>query len=493
MKIIEKTTANTCYIGSETPLELGEYLLLKNFKNENVLGIVKDIEFKDNIFINSIKIVGVLKDNKIFINKSPINPNSPALIASDEILKQIFYIPDGITIGHLLTRKSIRVALDTNKLISRHFAILSITGGGKSNTVAVLCKELAKKNATIIIIDPHGEYANLSHEELYGKVNVIIPSINPSFLTAEELSVMLGINNEEMKIYLKYAYDTIKYERKSGHEFINSLIDLLYSWVQAAEVGWEIKYYNTYKRKYERKKVEGKDFQILSSLYNLMNNFLEEFSLFISDTDIIEQLKPNKINVINLSGLELHQMLSIVSYISKEILTKRILYIKSLKDLNCKNERVRELAIKNLETIRMKYSIVTKPLLLIVEEAHIFIPRDEKTSTSLWLGKIAREGRKFGIGLGLVSQRPKQLNPDVLSQTGTKIVLRIVEPEDQKYIQKVSEDLAEDLTKDLASLDIGEALIFGIAVNLPAIVKIDKFDGVYGGKDIDIVGEWRGF
>jgi len=108
----------------------------------------------------------------------------------------------------------------------------------------------------------------------------------------------------------------------------------------------------------------------------------------------------------------------------------------------------------------------------------------------LWLGKIAREGRKFGVGLGLISQRPKQLHPDVLSQTNTKIILRIVEPEDQKYIQRSSEDLGEDLAKDLASLSIGEAVVVGTAISLPSIVKIDKFDGMYGGKDIDIVGEW---
>lgn len=108
------------------------------------------------------------------------------------------------------------------------------------------------------------------------------------------------------------------------------------------------------------------------------------------------------------------------------------------------------------------------------------------------MGKIAREGRKFGVGLGLVSQRPKQLHPDVLSQTNTKIILKIVEPEDQKYIQRASEELGEDLVKDLASLGIGEAVIVGAAISLPSIVKIDKFDGVYGGKDINIVGEWMG-
>ncbi|TDA25366.1 MAG: ATP-binding protein, partial [Archaeoglobi archaeon] len=99
-------------------------------------------------------------------------------------------------------------------------------------------------------------------------------------------------------------------------------------------------------------------------------------------------------------------------------------------------------------------------------------------------------GRKFGIGIGIVSQRPKKISDDILSQCNTKIILRIIEPSDQKYIQQASEQISEDLLTDISSLGVGEAIIVGPAVKIPVAVKIRKFRGSYGGRDVDVVSEW---
>jgi len=496
MKAIGKTTTSNFTFESLEKVGFGEYVIAKNTDDEYVLAVVKNVIAENEKFICEAKVIGVLNNNKISVNRSPIKPNGEVKFCDEEILNNIFYVQNGLNIGHLLTRKNVRVYLDTNKLVSRHFAVLSITGGGKSNTVAVLCKELGKKNASLIILDPHGEYSTLYHEDLEGKVKVIHPTVNPSILSPEELSDLIGLEKDDFdkRVYLEYAYHTIKKEFPNigGMEFIEKLGNLLYEWSKSAEVGWEIKYYNPLKRKYDRRKAGEKDFIAIISLYDIIGKFMIDFALYIGDKDMIEEFEIGKINVVNLSGLEINQMTTLVSFIAKHVLSKRVLYLKSLKDINSPNERIRTIAISNLKTIKKHYKIVIKPLLLIVEEAHIFIPINEQTSASLWLGKIAREGRKFGVGLGLVSQRPKQLHPDVLSQTNTKIILKIVEPEDQKYIQRASEELGEDLAKDLASLGIGEAIIVGNAISLPSIVKIDRFDGIYGGKDIDIVGEWMG-
>jgi DNA helicase HerA-like ATPase len=494
MKIIGKTSTTYFTFESSEKIRFGEYVIVKNIDDEDVLAIVKDVIAEEGKFICSAKVIGVLNGNRIMSNRSPIMPNGEVKLCSDEILSELFYVKDGLNVGHLLTRKNVRVYLDTNKLVSRHFAVLAVTGGGKSNTVAVLCKELGKKNASLIVLDPHGEYATLYHDEIEGKVKPIYPMINPALLTPEELADLLGIDRDDFdkRIYLEYAYHTIKQENPdiTGLEFIEKLEDTLYEWSKLAEVGWEIKYYNPLKRKYDRRKADDQDFLALVSLYDIVGKFKLDFSLYIGDTDMMEVFEIGKINVVNLSGLEVNQMITIASFIAKHVLSKRVLYLKSLKDVHSPSDRIKRAAFHNLRMIEQHYRIVMKPLLLVVEEAHIFIPVNENNSASLWLGKIAREGRKFGIGLGLISQRPKQLHPDVLSQTNTKIILRIVEPEDQKYIQRSSEDLGEDLAKDLASLGIGEAVVVGTAISLPSIVKIDKFDGVYGGKDIDIVGEW---
>ncbi|NPA62608.1 MAG: ATP-binding protein [Methanococci archaeon] len=498
MKIVGKASIRDFTFETSKKIKFGEYVIVKNIDDEDVLSVVKNVYLVDGKFICDAKVIGVLKDKKISVNKSPISSSSDVELCSDEILSEIFYTPNGLNIGSILSRENIRVYLDTNKLVSRHFAILAVTGGGKSNTVAVLCKEFGRKNASLVVLDPHGEYSTLYHEDLEKKTKVILPTINPSKLTPEELADLIGLSKDEeinkKRIFLEYAYYTIKKEspESKGMDFIEKLGELIYEWVKLAEVGWEIKYYHPLKRKYDMRKTGEDDFINMVSLYDRINKFKDAFSLNIGDKDMIEELEIGKINIINLSGLEIPQMTTLVGYIAKNVLSKRILYIKSLRDLNSPNEMIKRNAMQNLKEIELHYRIATKPVVMVVEEAHIFIPINEKTPASLWLGKIAREGRKFGVGLGLVSQRPKQLDPNVLSQTNTKIVLRIVEPEDQKYIQRASEDLGEDLVKDLASLGIGEAVIVGAAISLPSIVKIDRFDGIYGGKDIDIVREWMG-
>jgi DNA helicase HerA-like ATPase len=138
-------------------------------------------------------------------------------------------------------------------------------------------------------------------------------------------------------------------------------------------------------------------------------------------------------------------------------------------------------------------SQVPYPVLVVLEEAHILAPRDDETLSKYWLARVAREGRKFGIGLMIVSQRPKGLDPDILGQANNLIVLRIVEPSDQRHVQEASESLTSDLVEQLASLNTGEAVVTGPFVRVPALVKVDKFPGRLGGSDPDVVAEWSAY
>ncbi|MCQ4344475.1 MAG: ATP-binding protein, partial [Sulfolobales archaeon] len=108
-----------------------------------------------------------------------------------------------------------------------------------------------------------------------------------------------------------------------------------------------------------------------------------------------------------------------------------------------------------------------------------------------WAAKIAREGRKFGVILTVVSQRPKGLDENILSQTLNKIILRLVEPTDKKYVLETSDNLTEDLVQGLSSFNPGEALVIGPSVKLPMMVKIDKYEGNLAGKDPNLMEEWN--
>jgi hypothetical protein len=131
------------------------------------------------------------------------------------------------------------------------------------------------------------------------------------------------------------------------------------------------------------------------------------------------------------------------------------------------------------------------PIFLVLEEAHVLAPFDKETLSKYWIGRIAREGRKFGIGLCLVSQRPKRLDSDSLSQASNMIILNLVEPNDQRYVQMASEILSQDLLEQLPSLNVGEAVIIGPSIKVPALVKIDEFKGKLEGTDPNVRKEWE--
>jgi DNA helicase HerA-like ATPase len=118
------------------------------------------------------------------------------------------------------------------------------------------------------------------------------------------------------------------------------------------------------------------------------------------------------------------------------------------------------------------------PVLFLLEEAHNFVPGQANTyaeERSIEITKqIAQEGRKFGVGLILISQRPSRLDETTLSQCNSYIIMRMVNPADQNFVRKVVESLGEDEARMLPDLDVGEALLTGQLINFPVLVRIKK-------------------
>jgi len=202
---------------------------------------------------------------------------------------------------------------------------------------------------------------------------------------------------------------------------------------------------------------------------NKFEEFMDRYSnvIDLTSSDIIEKVKRGKVNVVSLTQLDEDSMDAVVSHYLRRILDSR-------KDFK-----------------RSKNSGLKFPIIAVIEEAHVFLSKNENTLTKYWASRIAREGRKFGVGLTIVSQRPKGLDENILSQMTNKIILKIIEPTDKKYILESSDNLSEDLAEQLSSLDVGEAIIIGKIVKLPAVVKIDMFEGKLLGSDPDMIGEWK--
>jgi hypothetical protein len=131
------------------------------------------------------------------------------------------------------------------------------------------------------------------------------------------------------------------------------------------------------------------------------------------------------------------------------------------------------------------------PVFVVVEEGHNFAPAREPAVSKGIIKKLAAEGRKFGVGLCIVSQRPSRLDPDVTSQCNTIITMRIKNPEDQRFIRSSSDYFSEMDIQELPALSTGEALVCGRAILAPLIVKVGPKTLTHGGESPAVSAVWR--
>ncbi|NJE46753.1 ATP-binding protein [Thermococcus sp. GR7] len=474
-------------------------------------------EYGESIGENEALIVNVRVLGKVLLNgeKAEIVPNrvpvpngNTVYKASSELLKAIYYGGEGfIEVGTLLLREDVPIYLDADELVSRHFAVLAVTGAGKSNTVAVLIGGIVNDlRGTVIVLDPHGDYVKLKLPGT-GKdyVKLIEAKIMPEEMDSEELADLIEVasNATIQREFLAKAWETVKYENPDlgGRELMEALMNTLNDWI-ANRTAY---FWDEGKGAYITEELKSERIETLRGVVYRIRRFLRNYGSLLTSEDLIAQIEPGKANVIDLGPLDEGQMKVVVGKLLGKVFEARVDYEQARKNLfrlreelkerpNSKTAEEIEKFEKVMREIERRSPALAEPVLIIVEEAHIFAPHGEHNDAVRILSRIAREGRKFGVGLGIVSQRPNKLNEDVLSQTNTKIILRIVNPKDQDYVLKASEQLSSDLLGDIAALGKGEAVIVGQAISLPALVKIHNFKalgGDYGGEDIGVVARWR--
>lgn len=128
-----------------------------------------------------------------------------------------------------------------------------------------------------------------------------------------------------------------------------------------------------------------------------------------------------------------------------------------------------------------------RPVFVVLEEAHNIVPGGKEGGrASGWVKRIAAEGRKFGVFLVLVTQRPGKVHADTLSQCGSQIIMRLTNPDDQSAIRRASESVSESLLADLPGLNVGEAVVLGPLVRVPVLVKVEGRRSAEGGADIKV-------
>ena len=130
------------------------------------------------------------------------------------------------------------------------------------------------------------------------------------------------------------------------------------------------------------------------------------------------------------------------------------------------------------------------PIFALFEEGHRFAPASGEAPSLGALRTITSEGRKFGFGLGIISQRPSKLDQDVLSQCGTQITMQITNPSDQDAIRNSVEAAGEDVLRELPGLTPGQAVVSGDSMNTPALIQVRNRITGHGTESPDVVDDW---
>ncbi|MBE6487822.1 MAG: ATP-binding protein [Methanosphaera stadtmanae] len=442
---------DTLFRGSTT---LGEDLL-----NPETIAKILELEGDmDHYIRGTITILG--DKDKLIIPRTPAPPGTQVMKADSHLLKSIFEKDNqGIKIGTLLNQEDVAVKLDVNKMVSRHLAILAMTGAGKSNTTSVIIDELLRIGGTIVVYDMHSEYSKTEFKN--GQTHIIPSKINPRDLSEYEYR-KLGKFSESATNQLPHLRKAYEYardldEKGTEYQFIDNMIFYIQSQIQKYEAEED----STMKKHIEACQ------QVLFKLEDMTKKYHKIFQT--DTTDMVDNIIPGKVNIISLGSLNETATDILVNHMLRNILQRR--------------KNVVEGSNNNAKTLDF-------PVFCVVEEAHMLASHSINTKSKGTIGQIAREGRKFGVGLCLVSQSPKSLDSGALSQVNNLIILRLVEPGDQKHVQNSSESLSNDLLQQLPSLNIGEAIVLGQMVKIPTMVKIDEFKGKSVGSDLDIVGIW---
>ncbi len=413
---------------------------------------IRRLEGEEYYIQGRVRIIGQVESLRI--PRTPPPPGTRVLSAPPEVLKRIFGERErGIRIGTLITQEDVAVHVDTNRMVTRHLAILAMTGAGKSNTVAVIVDRLLEKRGTVLIFDMHSEYISTKFRN--GEVHPLWPALNPRHLAFKEISRLAYMKEERANVQARYfrnAYETTIREIEENQTGVTRLFERMKELLM----------------EYAEDEQFRNDRNSIFAALNKLEDFEERYEqlMDLAAPEVVESIVPGRVNVIDLGSVDEDAADVIVSHTLRKLLTSRKQYIRKGEGLGV-------------------------PIFAVLEEAHILAPRTRSTDSKYWISRIAREGRKFGVGLCLVSQSPKSLDPDSLSQMNNMIISRLVEPEDQRHVRSASESLSEDLMSQLPSLNIGEAIVIGLMTRVPALVKVDEFTGKLVGGEIDVVAEWR--
>ena len=447
--------------------------------------------------------IGSMNDDGHFergVGQYPTTGAEVYAIGSAEITKMFErFHNEGFEVGFLTTHPSIKVSLHASNLFGRHVAILGQTGSGKSWTVASIVQKAVAEmpKAHIIVLDLHGEYCWKREDGTrhYAFDDAIVRHVDareleiPYWLMtfAELCDLLIEHSEREATNQTAFFRDCLLAGRQAENTRATPPLDL-------ARVTVDTPIYfplDELLDKVQNKNIErvgdGKGRQ--GPMFGNFDRFLMRIESKLNDSRYDFLLKPQARNTsASLSGL----LRDFVGLGDPKVAVTVI-------DLSSVPFDVRPTVAAQIGRLAFEFNYWNPeyrefPILLLCEEAHAYIPRARESQfagSRKSMERIAKEGRKYGVGLGIVSQRPHEVSETVLAQCGTFVCLRITNPDDQAYVRRLVPESEGDLVSILAGLGRGEAIVLGEAVPLPTRLQFDKPNPTPNSDDIDFYGKWK--
>ncbi len=409
----------------------------------------------DDTVIAKVNIIGYRDDNGLLrVPGNPFRAGEPIYLAEEELIREVLGLKEskeGAYIGKLRGH-DIKVSMNINTIAQKHLSVLAKTGSGKSYTTGVIIEEMLKNDVTMVILDPHGEYNSLAKagnpkntEEFdieprgYGEKLTEFspdPEINQGArplrftfrnMATKDILEMCGLNKRRSYVTsLENAKS--KLAVKKGEFGIEDVINLL----------------------------KGNEEDNSTTLVKGLERLKEKKIFAGKGTRIDEIVSEGKASIVNFKGTPPDMRGFIVDKLANSIFELR------------KRNKI-------------------PPLIMFAEEAHNFCPQRGKVQCSEIFKTIASEGRKFGLGLGIITQRPAKVDKNVLSQCNTQVLLKVTNPNDLKAIEKSVEGMTKGMKEEIKRLPVGEAILSGAGLSEPLLVQVRPRQTKDGGESIRVI------
>jgi hypothetical protein len=453
-------------VGSQVKLQSGRKWLLANVRNLKVAPDDDNVVYAEIDFLgegDEEEHSGKLANFRRGISSYPV-PGVRVFPVTGSDLKQMFAADDRphIEIGTVYPTKDVRGALYVDAMLGKHFALLGSTGTGKSTSAALIMHRICQMapEGHIVMIDPHGEYsaAFKGYGELFNVDNLAMPYWLMNF--EEHCEVMITSSGAD---------------RQRDSDILAKCLLHARSKNRAAEGLTKLTV----------------DSPIPYTLTDLTTAIQNEMGLLNKATDTapymrlktkIDELKADPRYSFMFSGMLVAD--SMVGFISKIFRLPAKGKPISIVDVSGVPSDITSVVVAVLSRLVFDYAIwsrneLQRPVLLICEEAHRYVPADKTSSGQAVrkiLERIAKEGRKYGVSLGLITQRPSDLAEGVLSQCGTIICMRLNNDRDQAFVKSAMPEGARGFLDVIPALRNRECIVCGEGVAIPIRVSFDDLE-----------------